>query len=474
MRRFSTLAVLLALLSLAASPAVAVITPMAYYRLGEDDPGAMAGNPGGATTFDQLGGTNLTLSSGAPIYSASTPHAGSTLSMDFAPGGNYTASSALINQVDNWGIEMSVYPTAIPASNRVVAYNGNSASSGFGLLARNGQWSILVGGLNFGDTGVPITVNQWNHLAAVRESGTARLYVNGTPQGNPVTTSPNAPTALANVGGNFDGLVDEVRFFTFAPGQFNPATDLLPFPPPPPPPPPLTPLAYYRTGESDAGASPGGAGAAATVDEVAGFDLNRSGSPAYTSNTPLLGTSLAMDFSAGGNYSRSGVVTPQVDNWGVEAWVYPFESNQPNSVLAYNGNGGNSGFGLLTRNGQWSTLIGGKTYGDTGVPVVADEWTHLAVIRMNGVMRLYVDGVPTGNSTTVVPNMPAGSVNFGGNFNGLIDEVRFFSVNPATFDPQQHLLLDLYVPEPGALALLFAGCAGIVVLLGRRRRSRAA
>ena len=444
-------------LAAAAVPLHAAVVPIAYYRAGEDDPGAAAGNLGNATTVDSIAALDFSRS-GSPAYSASTGSPISELSLDFTGGGNYSRSGVIFSDVDNVGMELSVFPVSVPTSNNVILYNGNSGSNGFGLMVRNGQWSMIAGGKTYGDTGIPVEAGTWNHLAVVRDGGTTRLYVNGRPQGSSYTTAPNTPVGSTYFGQNFPGRIDEVRFFTFNPGEFKPGSDLLN---------PITPLAYYRLGDDDPGAAGGSTGNATTTDALGALDLNRSGSPAYTSDTGHPLSSLGMDFAGGGSYTRSGVVTTEIDNWGIEAWVYPFDANQPDTVIAYNGNGGNSGFGLFTRNGQWGTLVGGKTYGDTGVPVVADQWTHLAAIRVDGLLQLYVNGVPMGSGTTIAPNDPSGSISIGGNFNGLLDEVRFFAVNPDLFVSTRDLL---NVPEPGTLVLMALASAAFAVCGLRRRR----
>ncbi|HEX5219679.1 MAG TPA: LamG-like jellyroll fold domain-containing protein [Verrucomicrobiae bacterium] len=80
---------------------------------------------------------------------------------------------------------------------------------------------------------VPAVAGVWAHLALVRDNGTATFYVNGVASG----TSLGIPQPATNsfmIGAHpqfavntwFEGAVDEVRVFTFAPGQFS-TNDLL-------------------------------------------------------------------------------------------------------------------------------------------------------------------------------------------------------------------------------------------------------
>jgi len=74
-------------------------------------------------------------------------------------------------------------------------------------------------------------------LALVRAGGVATVYENGIAVGTTTTESRATPTtftiganqntATPTFEGRFKGSIDQVRLFTFVPGTFNPATDLL-------------------------------------------------------------------------------------------------------------------------------------------------------------------------------------------------------------------------------------------------------
>lgn len=216
--------------------ASAAVTPIAYYRLGEADPGASAGTLGQDPTMDSAGAFHLARN-GTPTYSSNVSstaaaNVGSTLSMDFdgsAPDNDrYNFGTALPTPATNWGIEAFVQ-TDSPDSVAVIAYNGNSANSGMGLYVYQGNYVGLAGGVAFvGST--PAGTGNWVHLAMVTEPGNSTLYVNGVAAGT--GPQPNPAAEFFNVGGKpdngeqFDGRIDEVRVFTFAEGQFSTA-DLL-------------------------------------------------------------------------------------------------------------------------------------------------------------------------------------------------------------------------------------------------------
>ena len=128
---------------------------------------------------------------------------------------------------------MLVKPTALPGTGQIIVYNGRTDTTGWGLIiAGNGDYQFLYGG-NVALGTNAAALNTWTHLAVVRDSGMTTLYVNGVAT---VTSGaiPAVPTTGFAVGAPpqaltsqfLNGLVDEVRVFTFPGGQFS-TNDLL-------------------------------------------------------------------------------------------------------------------------------------------------------------------------------------------------------------------------------------------------------
>lgn len=244
----------------------------------------------------------------------------------------------------------------------------------------------------------------------------------------------------------------------------------------------VTVLNQWRLGEADTGASAGSAGAAATVDSVGGFNLNKVGAPTYSSDVPpRIGSMLSMAFNGTTDQyqNASGVASTLTDNFGVEAWV-KWNAGSPGSAsIVYNGNSSNSGWGIYQYGTMYGLLYGGNL-GQSVTPV-SNQWTELALVRDNGTTTFYVNGVAS-YSTATGPNAPAGGVAIGGNsltsgtelFNGQIDEVRIFSFAPGQFSAGD-LNLPPPMPTPAldarALALLVLGLLGLGSLGLRRRIS---
>ena len=206
-------------------PVRAVVTTVAQYRLGENDPGAASGSVGTDPTVAAAGAPNLNRF-GSPVYSDVTPLTSSTLSMVFNGTDQRYAGGIASTLTDNYGMEAWVR-SGTGTGNAVVAYNGNTATSGFGLFRLGSTWIYLYGGVEFGPA-APVVPGAWTHLAVVRDSGTSTFYVNGVAVGPSSGGAPNPPAGGMAIGGNpnfavefLDGSVDEVRIFSFTPGQFS-------------------------------------------------------------------------------------------------------------------------------------------------------------------------------------------------------------------------------------------------------------
>lgn len=209
-------------------PAEAAVTTVAQWRLGEADPGAQGGQIGNATTTPSVGALPLDRF-GAPFYTSAVPPITSTLALQFdGADDRYSAAGTPSDATDNFGIEAWVRSNGRTDVNAALAYNGNTGSSGWGLFRFGSQYGFLFGGVTI-TPGGPVST-QWTHIAAVRASGVTTFYYNGVATAT-FAGAPNVPSSGASasmmVGGNpllategFDGSVDEVRIFTFAPGAF--------------------------------------------------------------------------------------------------------------------------------------------------------------------------------------------------------------------------------------------------------------
>ncbi len=219
-------------------PLDAAINVVSYWRLGENDPGAASGVTA-TTAVDSAGTKNLKFQGNArytnDVATTAASHTGSSLSVNFTNSA-YATNTVVSTATDNFGIECWAKPTAF-GGGQVIAYNGGTGGVGDGgwgiIIAANNTYQGLFGGVAaFGST--PATLNTWTHLALVRASGTTTLFINGAAVATDTTDTPGVASGNFALGAPpqsptsqfFTGLIDEVRVFTFAAGQFN-TNDLL-------------------------------------------------------------------------------------------------------------------------------------------------------------------------------------------------------------------------------------------------------
>jgi hypothetical protein len=140
-------------------------------------------------------------------------------------------------------------------------------------------------------------------------------------------------------------------------------------------------------------------------------------------------------FSGNGSYNCSmPLVSTATDNITMEAWVYSNSASQL-STIVYNGNGGNSGYGIYIGNGSGAAgnkvtvLLGGLSWDalNSTYSLPTSTWVHLVVTRVSTRWLLYVNGRLQVTGGTTNPNTPTTSAYLGNSFNGSIDEVKIWN-----------------------------------------------
>lgn len=165
------------------------------------------GNAKISTAQSKFGGASLALDGAASSY-VQFPN-----NTDFAVGsGDFT--------IDAW-----VYPTSLVQYGNIAAYSNGVASNGnygFSLMRSAAKWyfNVFVGNNQYGPVSSGVaTLNQWQHIAAVRSGSNLLLFVDGALVNttNIGAVTPNNPVgALLYVGvssgGNypFAGYIDDL------------------------------------------------------------------------------------------------------------------------------------------------------------------------------------------------------------------------------------------------------------------------
>lgn len=204
-------------------------------------------------------------------------------------------------------------------------------------------------------------------------------------------------------------------------------------------------VAQYRLGDSDPGAAPGKPAQMVTADEAKpGRPMSLTGKTQYIGlagapQTLSRGSTLCATFDGKSFYRRTGLSTPNHDNFGIEAYVKAATDEGFGAAVSWGA--GTHGFSLVRNNKGYQVLLGGVNLVGWSGDVPAAQWAHLAVVRDNGKTTFYFNGNPCGD-TTAAPN-PVGAndgfaVGASGDgkdnlFRGEVDEVRVFTFQPGRF-----------------------------------------
>ena len=193
------------------------------YRMGEDDPGAAAGQIGQSVTHDGVGYNDLPRA-GTPIYRVA---GGSQLSVEFP--GNWSTryiGSKVTNLTNNVGFEAWVKPYSLTVDHGVITNNGDGSTNGIGIWQEGSKWGFNYGGV-IDLSGGTVSVGEWTDVAFVRDAGMGKLFVNGQVVATTTLTPSSTYSDVFSIGSNFYGEIDNVRVFHFAAGHFDANTDIV-------------------------------------------------------------------------------------------------------------------------------------------------------------------------------------------------------------------------------------------------------
>lgn len=142
-------------------------------------------------------------------------------------GANDFAMTPVFTTVNNnITLEAKINWAGQTASGKIITYNGNTSSRGYGFyIAPNSSvLQILYGGLVANSANYTLTPGVWTSLSMVIETGKVSCYANGLLTTSISVVNPILPTLADKftVGsdeagtGNFNGSIDEVRFWSRA------------------------------------------------------------------------------------------------------------------------------------------------------------------------------------------------------------------------------------------------------------------
>lgn len=406
--------------------------------------GTVISGPLGTTT-DRFGAANL-----ASTFNGTT---------------QYITASAPITAASACNVSMAAWfkPNTL-ATTQGIVYNGNSATSGFGLWHSNTNGlQILLGG----STTVPalgggifqLTAGLWTHVAARCANGTWSLYANGHKVAEAAATATGTPPAGFSIGRDSgtayaNGSIADVRVYNRALGEGE-INEL------------AQDAAAAQVGPSFNSRATGlvsqyefNNGAATTAAGPVGGLLTATGAP-----TAVAGkdgdTGGAMAYSGAGQYhvSANAAGLPSGASPRTQCvWVKP--ADYPSviySIMRYGDNGSPGGCSdLLMQDNAGAPALAFGSCGSTAAEYAIvnyslplNTWSHICgTLAAGNTVTIYVNGVSVATTTGVTTNWqtnPAGMNLQVGNFNGVggyaykgaIDDVRIYNSALSPFQIRQ-------------------------------------
>ena len=450
----------------------------------------------GSTVVDS-GPSALTITTTGTITPALVDHSyGNSYSVQFSGSGQYLSSpsdTALsfgtgdftiecwFNSTDVSPAQRGILQTSTTAGGLATSYTtGVHFAQGSNTTGGNlaGGLIVNVGGTYIGSNTAVLTTNTWYHIAATRQAGTVRLFVNGALNASGIAAANCTGTNLA-IGGAystsflFAGRISNLRIVkgtALYTAAFTPSTS------------PLLPVTRTELLACQSNR---------LIDNSTNnFTLTATGTPAVSTTSPFSVTSTATFpssslFAGSANFTGSLSSVLQAPaassisgagDFTIDFWIYPtaFASGYTGLIT-----GEATGSLALVINST-GTISEGRAYqniadGTTTNRVVFGCWNHIVLTRRSSITYIFINGV-VGLSRVSTVNYTASTMhigrditqgNFTGFYNGLISNFRI-QQNPIyairNFVPSLTPLITQYTNSNTKLLLTFDSYGAIDVL----------
>ena len=347
-------------------------------------------------------------------------------------------STAFTMGTNNFTIECWVYLSSVAQQVFIGTCDapGNQGSMSF-VLGLNGTSFPFAavgyaGTMYYSTFGTTAKINQWYHIAGVRNGAMVNVYVNGVkgPDLNmgalAITDSSQVVGIGRNGAGNFEyvtGWISDVRIVNGTAVYTANTT---------PPTTPLTAIAntkllcnFTNAGIYDASMNTN----LRTVNDV------KLSTTQYRYGLSSMAFDGTTDFvTVTGN--QQALYSMGTADFTIEMWVYTLSNN--GHLIDTNNGGDASGSGRFAMQITSNQL---QAYNSTGTTMIiggtinTNQWYHIAYARASGVSKLFIDGEQVGSTYTDTNNFVCGNANrpvFGvngydeasGPMNGYIDDLR--------------------------------------------------
>lgn len=323
--------------------------------------------------------------------------------------------------------------------------NPTTGPAGIGIIWETNRTPFVLTGKNASgqfsnlSAGTAMAANRWYHLAATRESGTLRIFMDGILKASStptIRTIVNTEFVLGNYyagsgatsGGALAGRVSGVRVVNgtalytadFVPSSAAPANIT------------GTSILYNSTG--------GG------YIDAAGYNTFRLYNSAALSTTQVKFGATSLSLNGTNQYAESEpsphLHLTSANTWTMEAWIYPTALGSTRTIIGIGDGGSTWSTNLIsqfsvTAAGELSFQYGSSsTVTSSGAGMTTNNWYHVVAV-MDGAtdtLQMYVNGTRYYNNTVTftatqtlprvtIGRTPTGNAT-GQFFSGYIDDVR--------------------------------------------------
>jgi hypothetical protein len=308
-----------------------------------------------------------------------------------------------------------------------------------------------------GNGAIPISPETWTHVRGVKKGGVSKLFINGVEDtasgyngmGDVTLTNASVGPSWGATNANWgQGLVTEATFIPRAVGFDE-------FTPPSRPVTPQSDALFFLSAETGGIWDMTGKNNIQTVNNAkVSTSIHKYGTGSVELDG---GSNLLIPYSDDFEFGA--------DDFTIEAWVNPTALNGTSDastiISAYNGIADTSYRFEILNTGKLQMVGGGNKYLQGSSTVDTNTWTHVAVTRDQGIVRLFQNGAvvaddtitgnysvtPSGVGVGKQPSDNGGSVTRF--FSGYIDDIRVTKGKArytATFTPPEKLPVDQLNP----------------------------
>ena len=347
-------------------------------------------------------------------------------------GGSWLSTGTITwDRTKDWTYEGWWYG-ANPSTGTFAVLNAGSGTDGIYVMHAGG---VYINGIEWGIPGTPANyfrANHWNHWALVRHSGTYKFYVNGISMWSETNAADGGGSTNHRFGiGATSTGVTKVDADTFeADIRFTEdgiyTADFIP---------PTAPVGIHAETIFSTCTNQ-----QSIWDVGSSKYLNIAGNTTASDTYRKFTTSSAISFDGSGDYigwdegGHHGTYANGSNDQTIEMWVYPNANSNYQTLFSMNrGNTTGLNFGI---DGASRPFLWKGNFRIQAGTVPNTTWSHVALVRYNGVWSIYVDGTSvgstwadtttyTGQDFALGDTVASGGGTSGEWFNGYMQDARY-------------------------------------------------